>query len=285
MARQGHLIHISKPVPIGRRRRPARRNPDRIGRKLRQAHGVEHARAFDLARGTGRPRRNLNAFKVERHDLAHRIKVEIGERGHIGEPLALLPHRLYTQLGQARLDRVAICGLPGEGLKARKTGRRRRAKSGYARAVFRAAAQGKLLAAAAPQGLGLETWRIDKRADALRTAQLVRRKRKGVGAEPLDIYRDLARRLNRIDMDQAAEESGGVINAVLLGALAGSGKLPIPDEAFEAAIRAAMILVAIPPVPTPTSALAPPAMASISPFSSVTRGTCRALGLMRGSAV
>ena len=39
------------------------------------------------------------------------------------------------------------------------------------------------------------------------------------------------------DMDQAAEESGGVINAVLLGALAGSGKLPIPDVAFEAAIR------------------------------------------------
>ena len=39
------------------------------------------------------------------------------------------------------------------------------------------------------------------------------------------------------DMDQAAEESGGVINAVLLGALAGSGKLPIPDAAFEAAIR------------------------------------------------
>lgn len=39
------------------------------------------------------------------------------------------------------------------------------------------------------------------------------------------------------DMDQAAEEAGGVINAVLLGALAGSGELPIPDTAFEAAIR------------------------------------------------
>ena len=39
------------------------------------------------------------------------------------------------------------------------------------------------------------------------------------------------------DMEQTAEESGGVINAVLLGALAGSGKLPIPDAAFEAAIR------------------------------------------------
>lgn len=39
------------------------------------------------------------------------------------------------------------------------------------------------------------------------------------------------------DMEQTAEESGGVINAVLLGALAGSGRLPIPDAAFEAAIR------------------------------------------------
>jgi indolepyruvate ferredoxin oxidoreductase, beta subunit len=39
------------------------------------------------------------------------------------------------------------------------------------------------------------------------------------------------------DMDQAAEEAGSVLNAVLLGALAGSGKLPIPDAAFEAAIR------------------------------------------------
>ena len=39
------------------------------------------------------------------------------------------------------------------------------------------------------------------------------------------------------DMEQTAEESGGVINAVMLGALAGSGKLPIPDSAFEAAVR------------------------------------------------
>jgi indolepyruvate ferredoxin oxidoreductase beta subunit len=39
------------------------------------------------------------------------------------------------------------------------------------------------------------------------------------------------------DMDQAAEEAGGLLNAVLLGALAGSGRLPIPEHAFEAAIR------------------------------------------------
>jgi len=41
------------------------------------------------------------------------------------------------------------------------------------------------------------------------------------------------------DMDQAAEEAGSVLNAVLLGAFAGCGRAAIPDHAFEAAIRAA----------------------------------------------
>ncbi|MBL8675031.1 MAG: 2-oxoacid:acceptor oxidoreductase family protein, partial [Rhodospirillales bacterium] len=40
------------------------------------------------------------------------------------------------------------------------------------------------------------------------------------------------------DMEQAAEESGGVLNAVLLGALAGTGRTPVPVEAFEAAVKA-----------------------------------------------
>jgi indolepyruvate ferredoxin oxidoreductase beta subunit len=40
------------------------------------------------------------------------------------------------------------------------------------------------------------------------------------------------------DMDDTARRSGSVINAVMLGAIAGSGRLPIPAEAFEAAIRA-----------------------------------------------
>ncbi|MGH6770053.1 MAG: indolepyruvate oxidoreductase subunit beta family protein [Xanthobacteraceae bacterium] len=41
-----------------------------------------------------------------------------------------------------------------------------------------------------------------------------------------------------IDMDALARASGAFINAVMLGILAGSGRLPIPAEAFEAAIRA-----------------------------------------------
>jgi TPP-dependent indolepyruvate ferredoxin oxidoreductase alpha subunit/Pyruvate/2-oxoacid:ferredoxin oxidoreductase gamma subunit len=41
-----------------------------------------------------------------------------------------------------------------------------------------------------------------------------------------------------IDMEAVAKASGAMINAVMLGAVAGCGRLPIPPEAFEAAIRA-----------------------------------------------
>ncbi|MBV9261933.1 MAG: indolepyruvate oxidoreductase subunit beta family protein [Pseudolabrys sp.] len=41
-----------------------------------------------------------------------------------------------------------------------------------------------------------------------------------------------------IDMETLAKKPDALINAVMLGAIAGSGRLPIPVEAFEAAIRA-----------------------------------------------
>ena len=40
------------------------------------------------------------------------------------------------------------------------------------------------------------------------------------------------------DMDEAARASGSILNAVLLGAIAGSGKLPIAPERFAAAVGA-----------------------------------------------
>jgi indolepyruvate ferredoxin oxidoreductase beta subunit len=40
-----------------------------------------------------------------------------------------------------------------------------------------------------------------------------------------------------IDMDLLAKQSESIINAVMLGAIAGSGRLPFKDEEFEAAIR------------------------------------------------
>lgn len=48
---------------------------------------------------------------------------------------------------------------------------------------------------------------------------------------------ELAKRAVLFDMRSLAQESGTVINAVLFGAMAGSGLLPLPREACEAAIR------------------------------------------------
>jgi indolepyruvate ferredoxin oxidoreductase, alpha subunit len=41
-----------------------------------------------------------------------------------------------------------------------------------------------------------------------------------------------------LDLESVARQAGAMINAVMLGAIAGAGALPIPAEAFEAAIRA-----------------------------------------------
>jgi len=41
-----------------------------------------------------------------------------------------------------------------------------------------------------------------------------------------------------LDLEAIARDSGAMINAVMLGAIAGAGALPVPAEAFEAAIRA-----------------------------------------------
>src|SRR5262249_56096646 len=40
------------------------------------------------------------------------------------------------------------------------------------------------------------------------------------------------------DMEEIARRTGTIISAVMLGAIAGCGRLPIPAEAFERAIRA-----------------------------------------------
>ena len=52
------------------------------------------------------------------------------------------------------------------------------------------------------------------------------------------IIEDNARDALLIDMDQLAKQSGSIINAVMLGAIAGSGRLPLTAEQLEAAIRA-----------------------------------------------
>ena len=49
--------------------------------------------------------------------------------------------------------------------------------------------------------------------------------------------KDNARDALLIDMDALAKQSGSIINAVMLGAIAGSGRLPLTAEQLEAAIR------------------------------------------------
>jgi indolepyruvate ferredoxin oxidoreductase beta subunit len=49
---------------------------------------------------------------------------------------------------------------------------------------------------------------------------------------------DHARAALLFDMEAAAKQAGAIVNSVMLGAIAGSGQLPIPIEAFEAAIKA-----------------------------------------------
>ncbi len=53
----------------------------------------------------------------------------------------------------------------------------------------------------------------------------------------------LAKRAILSDMDAIAKRNGTVINAVMLGVLAGSDELPIPAEAFERAVREAGVAV------------------------------------------
>jgi indolepyruvate ferredoxin oxidoreductase beta subunit len=53
----------------------------------------------------------------------------------------------------------------------------------------------------------------------------------------IKIIKDNARDSLLIDMDTLAKQSGSIINAVMLGAIAGCGKLPVTAEQLEAAIR------------------------------------------------
>src|SRR5262249_12057213 len=52
----------------------------------------------------------------------------------------------------------------------------------------------------------------------------------------IDAARELAKQAILFDMQRLAQENGTVINAVLFGALAGCGTLPLPREACEQAI-------------------------------------------------
>ena len=53
----------------------------------------------------------------------------------------------------------------------------------------------------------------------------------------IKVIRDFSKDALLVDMDALAKQSGSIINAVMLGAIAGCNRLPIKPEQFEAAIR------------------------------------------------
>ena len=63
------------------------------------------------------------------------------------------------------------------------------------------------------------------------------------GSKVADAAEKLARRSILFDMNALAERQGSVLNAVVLGVLAGSGELPIPADAFERSIESAGVAV------------------------------------------
>lgn len=65
------------------------------------------------------------------------------------------------------------------------------------------------------------------------------------GSKVMDAARKHAKALVAFDMEDAASRTGSAISAVMLGALAASGALPFARDAYEAAIRASGIAVAV----------------------------------------
>jgi len=57
------------------------------------------------------------------------------------------------------------------------------------------------------------------------------------GEKVLEAAKKIAKRSILFDMDRAAQDAGSIINSVILGAVAGSGILPITPEAFEQGIK------------------------------------------------
>ena len=86
------------------------------------------------------------------------------------------------------------------------------------------------------------TWLIASTSRTLTTAEKMAQGDGRVSSECLlETARATSRRLDAFDMDAIAREAGTVVSSVMLGAIAGSGALPIPRAAFEDSVRASQL--------------------------------------------
>lgn len=86
------------------------------------------------------------------------------------------------------------------------------------------------------------TWLIASTSRTLTTAEKMAQGDGRVSSERLlDTARATSRRLDAFDMDTIAREAGTVVSSVMLGAIAGSGALPMARAAFEDSVRASHV--------------------------------------------
>ncbi len=88
------------------------------------------------------------------------------------------------------------------------------------------------------------TWLIASTSRTLTTAEKMAQGDARVSSERLlESVRATSRRLDAFDMDVIAREAGTVVSSVMLGAIAGSGALPIARAEFEDTVRASHVAV------------------------------------------
>jgi indolepyruvate ferredoxin oxidoreductase beta subunit len=86
------------------------------------------------------------------------------------------------------------------------------------------------------------TWLIASTSRTLTTAEKMAQGDGRVSSERLlETARATSRHLDAFDMDAIAREAGTVVSSVMLGAIAGSGALPIARAAFEDSVRASHV--------------------------------------------
>ena len=141
-------------------------------------HRIEHMRAGDLARRTGRARGDGDPRQIERHDQTLRANAGNGEAKGVGEALRGFAENdgVGGDIADMRANAVPQFCEPGRLVGHFRPDRPRgRAKSGDPRDIFRAGARAPLLPAATQQGLGHDDIGRggDERADAFRAAKLM----------------------------------------------------------------------------------------------------------------
>ena len=170
------------------------------------AHGVQHMRCLDLARGAGAAGAHGDARKIESND--ERLGLSAGDRDATRvrqtRHAPRKHHGIRRNCQRPPLQSVAERGECRRLVQFRGRDLRRHAEADNAGHVLRACPAPPLLAATLDQGLDPNPLAEHEGANALGAADLVGRQRHHVGAKRREIKGEPTRDLNRIAVQKAA---------------------------------------------------------------------------------